>query len=155
MFHASTDGGVQYIVCAASYCLKKSTLVFCTCTDPFSFFSTMQSVHTKYGEKMEFPSNGISIVGCLRPAFVDEESYLRRLFHHENGDGYSSDWRGTYFPIARISVSVKFQISRMCLHFLFLFSEWFVLKPHCGTENADESEKEEEQVAGTFDLVGD
>jgi len=48
----------------------------------------MQSVHTKYGKKMEFPSNDISIVECLRPAFVDEESYLRRLFHHENGDGY-------------------------------------------------------------------
>lgn len=68
-----------------------------------------KSVHAKYGVKMDFPSNGISIVGCLRPAFLDEESYLRRLFHRD-GDGYSSDWR-------------------------------------------DESEKEEEQVAGTFDLI--
>ncbi|ONK72420.1 uncharacterized protein A4U43_C04F19250 [Asparagus officinalis] len=69
-----------------------------------------KSVGTDYREKMEFPSNGISILGCLRPAFVDEESYLRRLFQHEDDDGYSSDWR-------------------------------------------DESEKEEEQVAGTFDLI--
>ncbi|XXG89224.1 hypothetical protein AAC387_Pa12g1278 [Persea americana] len=49
-------------------------------------------VHTKYGKKMDHPSNGISIMGCLRPAFIDEESYLRRLFHGEDGDGYISDW---------------------------------------------------------------
>lgn len=42
---------------------------------------------------MDRPSNGLSIMGCLRPAFVDEESYLRRLFHHDD-DGYLSDWRG-------------------------------------------------------------
>ncbi|XP_042515781.1 uncharacterized protein At3g49140-like [Macadamia integrifolia] len=42
---------------------------------------------------MEHPSNGLSIIGCLRPAFYDEESYLRGLFHNEDGDGYASDWK--------------------------------------------------------------
>ncbi|XP_008802363.1 uncharacterized protein At3g49140 isoform X2 [Phoenix dactylifera] len=69
-----------------------------------------KAVNTKQERKMDRPSNGLSIVGCLRPAFIDEESYLRRLFHSNDGDDYMSDWR-------------------------------------------DESEKEEEQVAGTYDLV--
>ncbi|KAG1327575.1 hypothetical protein COCNU_01G015090 [Cocos nucifera] len=69
-----------------------------------------RAVNTKQERKMDWPSNGLSIVGCLRPAFMDEESYLRRLFYRNDGDGYMSDRR-------------------------------------------DESEKEEEQVAGTYDLV--
>uniref|UniRef100_A0A1D1ZD07 Uncharacterized protein At3g49140 n=2 Tax=Anthurium amnicola TaxID=1678845 RepID=A0A1D1ZD07_9ARAE len=52
-----------------------------------------KAVHTKYRKKMEHPSNGLCIMGCLRPAFIDEESYLRRLFHGEDSDGYGSDWR--------------------------------------------------------------
>jgi hypothetical protein len=48
---------------------------------------------------MDNPSNGLSIVGYLRPAFIEEESYLRTLFHAEcNADGYSSDWRGASYP---------------------------------------------------------
>lgn len=43
---------------------------------------------------MDWPSNGLQIIGCLRPAFIDEESYLRRLFHRDDGDNYISDWRG-------------------------------------------------------------
>nr|XP_019704267.1 uncharacterized protein At3g49140 isoform X4 [Elaeis guineensis] len=78
-----------------------------------------KAVNTKQERKMDWPSNGLSIVGCLRPAFIDEESYLRRLFHRNDGDGYISDWRVSY------------------------------------QNPADESEKEEEQVAGTYDLVGD
>ncbi|KAG8078762.1 hypothetical protein GUJ93_ZPchr0007g3188 [Zizania palustris] len=39
----------------------------------------------------------VSIVGYLRPAFIEEESYLRSLFHGEcNGDGYLSDLRDEY-----------------------------------------------------------
>ncbi|CAO2182032.1 unnamed protein product [Urochloa humidicola] len=53
-----------------------------------------KAVHDNRGEKMDSPSNGVSIVGYLRPAFIEEESYLRNLFHGEcNGDGYSSDWK--------------------------------------------------------------
>lgn len=43
---------------------------------------------------MDHPSNGVSILGCLRPAFADEESYIRRLFYYEGSDGYNSDWKG-------------------------------------------------------------
>lgn len=55
--------------------------------------SLTKSVHAKYRRKMDLPSNGLSMVGFLRPAFLDEESYLRSLFHHEDGDGYSSEWK--------------------------------------------------------------
>lgn len=56
-----------------------------------------KAVHDNHGEKMDSPSNGLSIVGYLRPAFIEEESYLRSLFHSEcNGDGYSSDSRDEY-----------------------------------------------------------
>ncbi|CAO1942666.1 unnamed protein product [Urochloa humidicola] len=53
-----------------------------------------KAVHDNRREKMDSPSNGVSIVGYLRPAFIEEESYLRSLFRGEcNGDGYSSDWK--------------------------------------------------------------
>ncbi|CAM0884146.1 unnamed protein product [Alopecurus aequalis] len=56
-----------------------------------------KAVHDNHGEKMDNPSNGLSIVGYLRPAFIEEESYLRTLFHAEcSADGYSSDWREEY-----------------------------------------------------------
>lgn len=48
-----------------------------------------------YDRKMDHSSNGLSIVGYLRPAFADEESYLRRQFHSEDSDGDNSDWQGT------------------------------------------------------------
>lgn len=51
-------------------------------------------VNSKYGKKMDYPSNGLSIVGCLRPAYIDEVSYLRNLLHGEDSDGYMSDWKG-------------------------------------------------------------
>uniref|UniRef100_A0ACD5WHY9 Uncharacterized protein n=1 Tax=Avena sativa TaxID=4498 RepID=A0ACD5WHY9_AVESA len=56
-----------------------------------------KAVHDNHGEKMDNPSNGLSIVGYLRPAFIEEESYLRTLFRAEcNADGYSSDGREEY-----------------------------------------------------------
>ncbi|GMP55176.1 hypothetical protein CsSME_00020070 [Camellia sinensis var. sinensis] len=51
-------------------------------------------VNLEYAKKMEHPSNGVSIMGCLRPVFIDEELYLRRLFSGEDSDGYNSDWKG-------------------------------------------------------------
>lgn len=42
----------------------------------------------EYNKELDHPSNGISIVGCLRPAFVDEEPYLRRVFAGD--DSYTS-----------------------------------------------------------------
>ncbi|KAF3457410.1 hypothetical protein FNV43_RR02067 [Rhamnella rubrinervis] len=50
-------------------------------------------VDMEYDKKMDHPSNGVSILGCLRPAFPDEESYIRRLFYYEGSDGYNSNWR--------------------------------------------------------------
>ncbi|KAL5228167.1 hypothetical protein ABZP36_016432 [Zizania latifolia] len=56
-----------------------------------------KAVHDNHGEKMDSPSNGVSIIGYLRPAFIEEESYLRSLFHGEcNGNDYSSDWTDEY-----------------------------------------------------------
>lgn len=49
----------------------------------------------EYDRKMDHPSNGVSMLGCLRPAFADEESYIRRLFSYADGDGYRSEWSGT------------------------------------------------------------
>ncbi|GLT96763.1 hypothetical protein SLE2022_143640 [Rubroshorea leprosula] len=50
-----------------------------------------KAVDMEYDKKMDHPSNGVSIIGCLRPAFADEALYLRRLFHFEESDGYASD----------------------------------------------------------------
>ncbi|PKA49939.1 Uncharacterized protein AXF42_Ash019255 [Apostasia shenzhenica] len=58
----------------------------------FSKYLT-KSAHSKHKEKMECPSNRVSIMGCIRPAFVDEETYLRGLFLQEDDDDYVFDWR--------------------------------------------------------------
>ncbi|KAH8489462.1 hypothetical protein H0E87_024909 [Populus deltoides] len=52
-----------------------------------------EAINMEYCRKMDHPSNGVSIVGCLRPSFADEESYLRRSFHCEDSDGYNSAWK--------------------------------------------------------------
>lgn len=49
----------------------------------------------EYVKTMDHPSNGVSIMGWLRPSFIDEELYLRRLFNGEDSEGYNSDWEGT------------------------------------------------------------
>lgn len=38
-------------------------------------------VSTDYLEKMDRPSNGLAIIGLLRPAYVEEESYLRKYLY--------------------------------------------------------------------------
>ncbi|KAK7276707.1 hypothetical protein RIF29_17852 [Crotalaria pallida] len=43
-------------------------------------------------KRMNHPSNGVSILGYLRPAFADEESYVRMVYPIEDGDRYS-DWK--------------------------------------------------------------
>lgn len=48
----------------------------------------------EYDRKMDHPSNGVSIVGYLRPAFADEETYVRRQFHLEDSDGDNLGWKG-------------------------------------------------------------
>ncbi|KAH8489461.1 hypothetical protein Peur_059019 [Populus x canadensis] len=61
---------------------------------PIYFSKCMtKAINMEYCRKMDHPSNGVSIVGCLRPSFADEESYLRRSFHCEDSDGYNSAWK--------------------------------------------------------------
>lgn len=50
-----------------------------------------KAVNVEHAEMMDYPSNGVSILGILKPAFIDEELYLRRLFNDEDSDGYTSD----------------------------------------------------------------
>ncbi|KAJ0977422.1 hypothetical protein J5N97_012896 [Dioscorea zingiberensis] len=61
---------------------------------PMYFAKSMAKVvQTNYEKKMDRPSNGVAIVGYLRPAFYDEESCIRRLFHHKDSEDYESDYR--------------------------------------------------------------
>ncbi|XP_060172408.1 uncharacterized protein At3g49140 [Lycium barbarum] len=54
-----------------------------------------KAVHMKHAKMMDHPSNGISIWGRLKPAFLEEEYYVRRLFSDDEvSDGYTSDWKG-------------------------------------------------------------
>nr|XP_016470500.1 PREDICTED: uncharacterized protein At3g49140 [Nicotiana tabacum] len=53
-----------------------------------------KAVDMEHAKMMDYPSNGISIWGHLKPAFLEEEFYVRRLFSDDEvGDGYSSDWK--------------------------------------------------------------
>ncbi|KAI7728675.1 hypothetical protein M8C21_009673, partial [Ambrosia artemisiifolia] len=52
-----------------------------------------KAANMEYSKKMDHPSNGVSVLGCLSPAYVDEELYLRRLFSIEDGDGYDQNWK--------------------------------------------------------------
>ncbi|KAK2972509.1 hypothetical protein RJ640_000756 [Escallonia rubra] len=52
-----------------------------------------KAVNMEYAKKMDHPSNGVSILGCLRPTFLDEELYLRKLFNGDDSYGYTSDWK--------------------------------------------------------------
>ncbi|KAG0491993.1 hypothetical protein HPP92_005391 [Vanilla planifolia] len=50
-----------------------------------------ESVDSQHRKMTQHPSNRLSIMGFLRPAFVEEESYLRGLFRQN--DDFSFDWR--------------------------------------------------------------
>lgn len=53
-----------------------------------------KAVHMKHAKMMDHPSNGISIWGRLKPAFLEEEYYVRRLFSgDEVSDGSTLDWK--------------------------------------------------------------
>ncbi|XP_068317486.1 uncharacterized protein At3g49140 isoform X2 [Pyrus communis] len=66
----------------------------CSSIHPICFAKYLtKAIDNEYNRKMDHPSNGVSILGCLRPAFADEEFYVRRLFNYEDSDGYNSDWK--------------------------------------------------------------
>ncbi|KAI3511645.1 hypothetical protein L1887_18802 [Cichorium endivia] len=50
-----------------------------------------KAANMEYSRRMDHPSNGVSVLGCLSPAYVDEELYLRRLFRVEERDGYDEN----------------------------------------------------------------
>jgi hypothetical protein len=71
-----------------------------------------------YDKRMSHPSNGVSILGYLRPAYADEESYT------EDSGGYSSDWKGISFlqdwHLRIIDALVNFLLT------FFIFNLWLV-----------------------------
>ncbi|XP_045832664.1 uncharacterized protein At3g49140 isoform X1 [Trifolium pratense] len=55
-----------------------------------------KAINVDYDKRMSHPSNGVSILGYLRPAYADEESYIRMIYHTEDSGEYSSDWKDFY-----------------------------------------------------------
>ncbi|XP_061992892.1 uncharacterized protein At3g49140 isoform X3 [Rosa rugosa] len=70
----------------------------------------LEAINIRHDRKMDHPSNGVSILGCLIPAFADEEFYVRRLFHYEDSDYYNSDEKGG----KGVSISSKSDRSKNC-----------------------------------------
>ncbi|XP_011084164.1 uncharacterized protein At3g49140 isoform X2 [Sesamum indicum] len=61
-------------------------------THPVYFAKCLtKAIDVEHAKLMDYPSNGVVLWGFLKPTFIDEEFYLRRLFHDEDNDGYSSD----------------------------------------------------------------
>ncbi|KAF3661638.1 putative BTB/POZ domain-containing protein-like [Capsicum annuum] len=51
-----------------------------------------KAIHVKHAKMMDNPSKGISIWGRLKPAFLEEEYYVRRLFNDDEvSDDYTSN----------------------------------------------------------------
>ncbi|XP_066307689.1 uncharacterized protein At3g49140-like isoform X2 [Miscanthus floridulus] len=95
-----------------------------------------KAIHNNNGEKMDSPSNGLSIVGYLRPAFIEEESYLRSLFHGEcNSDGYSSDRKDGDksrfdFNDAETSTdSMIYKLEIMTIELFSMYGKQFMIDP--------------------------
>lgn len=51
---------------------------------------------------MDHPSNGVAVWGFLKPTFIDEEFYLRRLFNDEESDSDTSDCKGNWMSVVYI-----------------------------------------------------
>ncbi|CAL1404638.1 unnamed protein product [Linum trigynum] len=90
----------------------------CTWVHPIHFAKCLsKAIDTEHGIKKGYPSNGVSIVGCLRSAFDDEEAYFRSVCYSEDSDGYSSDSRDGEIPnlsskkdVSRASTIYRFEI---------------------------------------------
>ncbi|CAN1731986.1 Uncharacterized protein At3g49140 [Linum perenne] len=64
----------------------------CSWIHPLYFAKCLtKAIDMEHDRNLVHPSNGVSIVGCIRPAFDDEESYFRSVIHSEDSDGYNSD----------------------------------------------------------------
>jgi hypothetical protein len=94
---------------------------------------------------MDNPSNGVSIVGYLRPAFIEEESYLRSLFRGEcNSDGSSSDWKGN--PLADLDMQ------NLLLSQILFFNS--VFSHNDSSKSTDEDNRDAQAVFGANRLIG-
>ncbi|KAL3506650.1 hypothetical protein ACH5RR_032032 [Cinchona calisaya] len=51
-----------------------------------------KAVNAEHLKRMDHPSNGVSVWGYLKPAYIDEELYLRRFFEEKNNNGYTLGW---------------------------------------------------------------
>ncbi|KAL1544916.1 hypothetical protein AAHA92_21707 [Salvia divinorum] len=61
-------------------------------THPVYFAKCLsKAIHVEHTKKMDRPSNGVAVWGFLKPTFIDEEFYLRRLFNDEESDSDTSD----------------------------------------------------------------
>ncbi|XP_058743057.1 uncharacterized protein At3g49140 [Vicia villosa] len=66
--------------------------------NPIYFSKCLEKAINRECEKrMSHPSNGVSILGNLVPAYADEEFYKRLIINTSDGHGYMSDLEG-FFP---------------------------------------------------------
>lgn len=88
----------------------------------FSKCLTKAVNNMEYVKKMDHPSNGVAITGYLTPVYDEDKSYLR-VYHIEDGDVYSSDWkdfdsnsvsdqRDTHLTLYRLEI-VKIELHSM------------------------------------------
>ncbi|XP_014505148.1 uncharacterized protein At3g49140 isoform X3 [Vigna radiata var. radiata] len=62
----------------------------------FSKCLTKAVNNVEYIKRMNHPTNGVSIIGFLRPIYDEERSYLRWMYHTEDGAVYISGLRDSY-----------------------------------------------------------
>ncbi|XP_047181749.1 uncharacterized protein At3g49140 isoform X1 [Vigna umbellata] len=62
----------------------------------FSKCLTKAVNNLEYIKRMNHPTNGVSIIGFLRPIYDEERSYLRWMYHTEDGAVYISGLRDSY-----------------------------------------------------------
>ncbi|KAI4311394.1 hypothetical protein MLD38_036296 [Melastoma candidum] len=65
---------------------------------PVYFAKCMSKAINKVDKKVDHTSNGLSILGCIRPIFPGEEFYLRQLFMCEDDDVNNLDWKDAELP---------------------------------------------------------
>ncbi|XP_071900837.1 uncharacterized protein At3g49140 isoform X4 [Coffea arabica] len=82
-------------------------------------------VSAEHVKMIDHPSNGVSVWGHLKPAYVDEELYLRRLFDDENNDCYTSGWTdGEGFSSSDYGSHKRSTIYRLDIMKMDLFSAY-------------------------------
>ncbi|KAL5101479.1 hypothetical protein RYX36_005806 [Vicia faba] len=65
--------------------------------NPIYFSKCLEkAVNRECEKRMSHPSNGVSILGNLIPAYADEEFYKRMIKYTSDGHGYMPDWEGFF-----------------------------------------------------------